>query len=220
VADPTVRLNLDAVVGGVSPPEEAGLLTSLRAGNEEAYETLILLYQHPVYNLVCRLLNDPEDASDIVQEVFLKVFRNVGSFRGNSALKTWIYRIAVNESYNHRRWFSRHQRQEIGMEGPDGVRSYEDSLADHGRSPFELAADRETRALVEDALAKVNPNFRAAVILRDIEDMSYEEIAAILEISLGTVKSRILRGRDALRKALTGRLESEPAFQFSPQTVE
>ncbi|MDP8982941.1 MAG: RNA polymerase subunit sigma-24, partial [Acidobacteriota bacterium] len=78
MADPTVRLNLDAVVGGVSPPEEAGLLTSLRAGNEEAYETLILLYQHPVYNLVCRLLNDPEDASDIVQEVFLKVFRNVG----------------------------------------------------------------------------------------------------------------------------------------------
>ena len=106
------------------------------------------------------------------------------------------------------------------MERPDGIRSYEDSLADQSRSPFELAADRETRALVEDALAKVNPNFRAAVVLRDIEDLSYEEIANILDISLGTVKSRILRGREALRKALTGRLDSEPAFQFSPQTVE
>ena len=104
------------------------------------------------------------------------------------------------------------------MERPDGIRSYEDSLTDQGRSPFELAADRETRALVEDALAKVNPNFRAAVVLRDIEDMSYDEIAAILEISLGTVKSRILRGREALRRVLTSQPESEPAFRF--QTVE
>jgi len=200
--------------------EEASIIAELKSGSEDAYSWLITHYHQPIYSLVYRILSDPADAADTTQEVFLKVFRSIGSFRGNSALKTWIYRIAVNESYNHRRWFSRHQRQEIGMERPDGIRSYEDSLADQGRSPFQLAADRETRALVEGALARVNPNFRAAVVLRDIEDMSYEEIAAILEISLGTVKSRILRGREALRKVLTSRTESEPAFQFSPQTVE
>ena len=102
----------------------------------------------------------------------------------------------------------------------EGMRSYEDSLTDPGRTPFDQTLDHETRALVEEALAELNPNFRAAVVLRDIEDMSYDEIAAVLEISLGTVKSRILRGREALRKILEGRLEPEPSYHLSPQPVE
>ena len=92
----------------------------------------------------------------------------------------------------------------------------QDSLADPGRTPFDQAADHETRALVEAALEKLNAKFRAAVVLRDIEDLSYEEIAAVLDVSLGTVKSRILRGREALRKILEGRLEQEPAWNGRP----
>jgi RNA polymerase sigma-70 factor (ECF subfamily) len=215
VADTTVGLHLDACV--FSPPEEDALITGLCQGEDQAYEILIQRYQQPVYNLVCRLLNDPCDTSDIVQEVFLKIFRNIRSFRHGSSLKTWIYRIAVNEAYNHRRWFSRHQRQEVAFGPDEAAPAHADSFADPGRSPFDEAADRETRALVEAALEKLKPNFRTAVILRDIEDLSYEEIALVLEVSLGTVKSRILRGREALRKVLEGRLEPETSVQWSPQ---
>jgi len=217
VADTTVGLHLDACI--FSFPEEDALVTALCQGAEEAYESLIQRYQQPVYNLVCRLMNDPGDASDIVQEVFLKVFRNIGAFRGKSSLKTWIYRIAVNEAYNHRRWFSRHQRQEVALAAEEGLPSFEDSLADPSRTPFDQAADRETRALVEEALEKLNPKFRAAVVLRDIEDLTYEEIATVLDVSLGTVKSRILRGRESLRKILEGRLEPDQKMQWSAQPL-
>src|SRR6185436_2740228 len=157
------------------------LIDGLRSGDENAYEALVARYQQPVYNLVYRLMDDPADASDVVQEVFLKVFRNVSSFRGNSSLKTWIYRIAVNEAYNQRRWFSRHRKKQIGLESEEeGARGLEDVLSDPGRSPFDLASGMETRALVERSLGEVNPVFRAAVILRDMEDMSYEEVAEVL----------------------------------------
>lgn len=106
------------------------------------------------------------------------------------------------------------------MSGDEHARGYEETLPDTGRTPFDLALDRETRALVENALAGLNPNFRAAVVLRDIEDLSYEEIAVVLDVSLGTVKSRILRGREALRRILEGRLEPEPSLHWSPQPVE
>ena len=197
------------------------LLEGLRAGAEPAYEELLAQYQQPVYNLIFRLLNDPSETADVLQEVFLKIFRSVGSFRGQSSLKTWIYRIAVNEAYNQRRWFTRHRRQEVGLEAEEeGSRCYRDTLPDPGRSPFDLAAGTEAHALVAEALEELNPAFRAAVILRDIEDLSYEEIAEILQISLGTVKSRILRGREALRKILAGRLEPEPALRWTPQPAD
>ena len=217
MADTTVGLHLDACVFSV--PEEDALVTALCQGADDAYEILLQRYQQPVYNLVYRLMNDPSDASDIVQEVFLKVFKNIGNFRGNSSLKTWIYRIAVNEAYNHRRWFSRHQRREVALGPEEGLRTYADSLADTSRTPFDQAADHETFALVEAALDKLNPKFRAVVVLRDIEDLSYEEIAAVLDISIGTVKSRILRGREALRKILEGRLEPEANVHWSPQPL-
>jgi RNA polymerase sigma-70 factor, ECF subfamily len=216
VADTTVGLHLDACL--LSEPAEDALITGLCQGDDQAYEILIHRYQQPVYNLVCRLLNDPSDASDIVQEVFLKIFRNIRTFRHGSSLKTWIYRIAVNEAYNHRRWFSRHLRQEVAFSTDDAAPAHADTFADPGRSPFDEAAGHETRALVEAALEKLKPNFRAAVVLRDIEDLSYEEIAAVLDVSLGTVKSRILRGREGLRKILEGRLETETSMHWSPQT--
>jgi RNA polymerase sigma-70 factor (ECF subfamily) len=217
VADTAVGLHFDGCL--FSHAEEDELIVALSQGAEDAYEILIQRYQQPVYSLVCRLMNDPSDAPDIVQEVFLKVFRNVGAFRGNSSLKTWIYRIAVNEAYNHRRWFCRHQRQEVALGCEEGTPNYVGYLTDTGRSPFEQAADRETRALVEQALEKLNPKFRAAVVLRDIEDLSYEDIATVLDVSLGTVKSRIMRGREALRKILEGRLDLETSVRWSSQPL-
>jgi RNA polymerase sigma-70 factor, ECF subfamily len=218
VADSAVGLDMDACL--FSHAEEDVLVSALSLGAEDAYEILIQRYQQPVYSLVCRLMNDPGDAPDIVQEVFLKVFRNIGAFRGNSSLKTWIYRIAVNEAYNHRRWFCRHQRKEVALGPEDGTPNCAGSRSDPGRSPFEQAADRETRALVEQALEKLNPKFRAAVVLRDIEDMNYDDIAAVLDVSLGTVKSRIMRGREALRKILEERLETSPRWSSSSLSSE
>jgi len=195
--------------------EDTRLANALREGSEEAYELLVARFQQPVYNLVYRLMTDPGDSYDVVQEVFLKVFRNIGTFRSQSSLKTWIYRIAVNEVHNYRRWFFRHRRQEVVLEDEgEGGKNFGDTVPDRGRSPYDYALDGEKRVMIEDALSRINPMFRAAVVLRDVEDLSYEEIAVVLDISLGTVKSRITRGRDAMRHQLEGRLEPEPQLQW------
>ena len=187
------------------------LVERLKSCEEEAYETLIARFQQPIYNLCYRLINDPADAADVVQEVFLKVFRSIDHFRGQSTLKTWIYRIAVNEAYNQRRWFSRHRRQEVGLDDEDQAsRPWLDSISDPARDPYELALNEERHQLIESSLREINADFRTAVVLRDLEDLSYEEIADVLQISLGTVKSRILRGRESLRRVL--------AVQMDPQT--
>jgi len=195
--------------------EDARLASALRERSEEAYELLVSRFQQPVYNLVYRLLADPGESCDVVQEVFLKIFRNIGTFRSQSSLKTWIYRIAVNEVHNYRRWFFRHRRQEVVLEDESqGGKNFGDTVPDRGRSPYDCALDGEKRVMIEKALARINPMFRAAVVLRDVEDLSYEEIADIMDISLGTVKSRITRGRDAMRRQLEGRLEPEPELQW------
>ena len=220
MADTTVGLQFESYAAGAgctsAAREETVLIEGLRAGTEAAYEMLIQRFEQPVFNLVSRVMDDPEDAADVVQEVFLKIFRKIGLFRGESSLKTWVYRIAVNEARNQRRWFSRHRRQEVGLTTEPGeTHGYEDSLADPGLSPFDVMLDHEMQALVEAGLAEVSPKFRAALVLREIEGLSYEEIAEILQVSLGTVKSRILRGRDQLRKHLVGRLEPAPSSDGS-----
>jgi RNA polymerase sigma-70 factor, ECF subfamily len=201
--------------------EDARLIECLRQGDGYAYEELIGRFQQPVYVLALRLLNDTSDASDVTQEVFLKVFRNIGSFRGQSSLKTWIYRITVNEAHNARRWFFRHRRHEVELDtGPDeSSRDWSESIADHGRSPYDEAVNQQRHALIVEALERISPIFREAVILRDITDLSYEEVAEVLGVSLGTVKSRILRGREALREQLAGSLEARP-LRLVPKTAE
>lgn len=201
--------------------EDLRLMEALRGGSNPAYEQLIHRFQQPVYALALRLLDDQGEACDVVQEVFLKVFRNIGSFRGQSSLKTWIYRITVNEAHNARRWFFRHRRREVELDhSPDDARDWKDIIPDRGRSPFDAAFDREQHVMIEAALERINPIFREAVVLRDIMDLSYEEIAEVLGVSLGTVKSRILRGREALREKLAGSLHAEPALRLVPKTAE
>jgi len=221
VASLILDLNSQRTAEAGADTDDVALVRALREGSEQAYETLLLRFQQPVYNLALRLLNDPSDASDVVQEVFLKVFRNVGHFRNQSSLKTWIFRIAINEAHNQRRWFFRHRHREVGMEDErEDARSRADLLADSAQSPFDYVLDQEQQALIEEAVARINPTFRAAVVLRDLTDLSYEEIAEILQISLGTVKSRILRGREALRQELENRLQSQPALSLVPKTAE
>jgi len=151
---------------------------------------------------------DPADAADTTQDVFLKVFRGMKHFHGQSSLKTWIYRIALHEASNRRRWWFRHKAHETSMEPSrdetDGwpALGIRDMLADERESPFESAAHEEVRAQVEAQLRNVPEPYRTTLVLRDLEDMSYEEIAEVTEVSLGTVKSRLTRGRHALRALL------------------
>ena len=170
--------------------EDTRLIDGLQAGVERDYELLIDRFQTPIYNLALRLVADPSDAGDIVQEVFLKVFRNVHRFRAQSSLRTWIYRIAVNEAHNRRRWIYRHKHNEVGLEdNGNNDTPRECNVPDSDPSPFDRALYRERHAMLEHALTRINPHFREAVILRDIEDLNYDEIAEILNISIGTVKS-------------------------------
>jgi RNA polymerase sigma-70 factor, ECF subfamily len=187
---------------------ESAVIAELKAGSEEAYAWLVGEFHQPVYSVIYRILTDPSDAADTTQEVFLKVFRGMKYFHGESSLKTWIYRIAIHEASNRRRWWFRHKAKETSMEPSDASEysvseSVNAALVDKHKSPFESAADHEVQARVEQELRKVSEPYRTAVVLRDIEDLSYEEIAEITQVSLGTVKSRITRGRDALRKRLT-----------------
>lgn len=211
-----LSLNLSS---NLTPEQEAALedqrlISGLQAADERAYEQLIERFQTPVYNLAWRLLSDPADASDVVQEVFLKIFRNVDNFRGDSSLRTWVYRIAVNESHNRRRWLVRHRRGETGIEETFEDESRERPLTDTGETPFDFTMNREAQFLLEEGLAAINPVFRAALVLREMEDMSYEEISDVLQVSMGTVKSRILRGREALRRYLANRLEPAPSMDM------
>jgi RNA polymerase sigma-70 factor (ECF subfamily) len=201
--------------------EDHRLLSALQAGEERAYEQLIERFQTPVFNLAYRLLNDQSDAADVLQEVFIKIFRNVATFRGESSLRTWVYRIAVNESHNRRRWLFRHRKGETGLdENWEDSEVREKPLKDHGETPYDFTMNREAQALLEEGLAALNPVFRAVLVLREVEEMSYEEIAAILEVSIGTVKSRIVRGRDALRKYLASRLDQQTSMNLVPRAAK
>ncbi len=221
MATSILELGSERPAEGSADLEDLRLTEALRAGEEQAYEDLLTRFQQPVYTLALRLLNDQAEACDVVQEVFLKVFRNIRSFRGQSTLKTWIYRITVNEAHNARRWFFRHRRREVELDHtPEEGRNWKETIPDHSRSPFEEALDGEQHLMIEAALDRINPIFREAVVLRDITDLSYEEIAEILNVSLGTVKSRILRGREALRDELATSLKSRPPMRLVPKTAE
>ncbi|HTH53723.1 MAG TPA: sigma-70 family RNA polymerase sigma factor [Edaphobacter sp.] len=218
--------NLTSAIGITT--EEAALVADLKAGSEEAFGILIAQYHQPLYSLIARSLTDPADAADITQEVFIKVFRNIRGFHGESTLRTWLYRIALHEASNQRRWWSRHKKQELTIDssyesadsGDEGI-SLAATLADSGGSPFDHAAQAELRRRVEEALQQIPESFRTVVVLREIEGFAYEEIAEILDVNIGTVKSRLTRGRSALRALLmTGPKNSASFSTHSPSNLE
>jgi len=207
MAGATTLGDLASAIGARSQ-EEAAIVAELKAGSEAAYAWLIGEFQQPVYGLVYRIVNDPADAADTTQDVFLKVFRGMRHFHGESSLKTWIYRIALHEAANRRRWWFRHKAKETSIEPAESETpglaesSLQLALMDPAESPFDNVAHHEVQARVEQELRKVPEPYRTTLILRDLEEMSYEEIAEVLEVSLGTVKSRLTRGREALRQRL------------------
>ena len=189
-----------------SAGHEAALVAELRAGSEEAFSYLLAVYQNPVYNLVSHIVEASGDAPDVLQDVFVKVFKGIRQFNGESSLKTWIYRIAVHEASNHRRgWLRRKLRETFSLDddgaSPDVVLA---RSPEQPETPYEVAEQSERQRLVRRALATLAQPYRTVVVLREIEDLSYEEIARVLGISEGTVKSRLMRGRELLKRKLQG----------------
>ncbi len=195
--------------GPAGAATEGDLVERLQAGEREAFEELVRGYQTSVYGLLFHLLGDGEDARDATQETFLKVYRHIRRFRRECELRTWIYRIALNQAANYLRWWRRRRRDHtvsLDTEGEDGRRhSLDELLTDHQATPEEQVIENERRRSVQDALRHLKPQFRVALVLRDIEGCSYDEIAQMLGISPGTVKSRIARGREMLRRQVLGR---------------
>ena len=175
-------------------------------GEAAAFDRLVRERSGEVYALLYRLTEDAEEARDLTQETFLRAFQNVSRFRGDADLKTWIYRIAINQARNRWRWWRRRRRdQTVSLDAEHGERqeTLSASLPDRAQpNPEQETLARERERALNRALQTLGRPFREAVILRDVEGLSYEEIAATLEISIGTVKSRLSRGRIELRRKL------------------
>lgn len=168
-----------------------------RCGDIKAFNEVYARFEEMVYNLAFRMSGNYEEAADLTQEIFLRVYRHLGSFGGRSSLKTWIFRISVNHCRDRlSRW--RPKTQPLGDDRAEGEVAY----ADPSRGPEDLAVAADEGRRVAEGLAKLAPVFREAVVLRDIEGLSYEEIAEVLGVRIGTVRSRIARGRDQLRTFL------------------
>ena len=185
--------------------EETAFIDKLRAGEEAAFETLIDRYSGDIYAMLYRLTESPEEASDLTQDTFLRALNAIKKFRGDSELKTWLFRIAINESRNRFRWWKRRKRDltiSLDANVGDSETRFSDTLADNSISPEETALAREREYAIHTALQDMQEIYREAVILCDIEGLSYDETAAALGVGLGTVKSRISRGRDELRRRL------------------
>ena len=202
MAGATTVGNFAGAIPARAREDEIAVIAELKAGSESAYEWLIAHYHQPLYSLIYRVVNDPADAADTTQEVFLKVFRGIHKFHGDSSLKTWLYRIAIREALNHKRWFKRHNQKNVSIDAEmeEGHSAIE--IEDLSATPFDLLAAHEIQSAVRQSLQQIPEVFRGAVVLRDLEGLSYEEIAEVLDCSVGTVKSRILRGRRALKDLL------------------
>ena len=192
-----------ATSGDARAAADAQFIERLRAGEAAAFDHLVAERSGDVYALLYRLTEDPEEARDLTQETFLRAFQSISRFRGDADLKTWLYRIAINQARNRWRWWRRRRRDvTVSLDAQDGQREQplSASLRAVGNDPEQETLARERETSLRTALSSLSRSYREAVILRDVEGLSYEEIAAALEISTGTVKSRLSRGRLELRR--------------------
>jgi RNA polymerase sigma-70 factor, ECF subfamily len=195
-----------AEVSSVRSQVDAEFLERLRAGDAQAFDTLVVRYSGDVYAFLVRLTSEQEEARDLTQETFLRALKAVKNFRGDADLKTWLFRIAINESRNRVRWWKRRRGDStvsLDDEGHDSGMALGGRLSVKTESPEDETLRRERERALHKALGELPINFREAVVLRDIEGFSYEEVALALETNVGTVKSRIARGREELRKRLS-----------------
>lgn len=181
--------------------DETRLIKKAKAGSLEAFEQLILQYEKRIYNYCYRMTNNQEDAEDLAQEVFIKVYKSLHSFKGSSQFSTWIYRIAYNTCVDK---FRKEKMVLVSLTQNDEEDKDMD-LPSHEPLPEDQIVSREQYQALRECISTLKPEYKTAVILRDIQNYTYEEIADILNIPLGTVKSHISRGRAALRDALVAR---------------
>jgi RNA polymerase sigma-70 factor, ECF subfamily len=212
-ASELIPTELESPLGAQVCLYESVLIKRLRAGEMHAFNELVEEYQSLVYALALRILGDAEDARDATQETFLKIYRHFARFRGEASLKTWICRIAINQARSTERWWRRrHRNQTTSLDMPLLSNGSDDRsqqcpgeyLASPSATPETETLRRERGRQLELALVRLKKDFRIAVILRDIEGLSYEEIAYATGVSVGTVKSRISCGREMLRERVQG----------------
>jgi RNA polymerase sigma-70 factor (ECF subfamily) len=187
-----------------APETEQVLIQRAQHGDMKAAEALFRRYHPPINQLVHRMLRGAPETEDLVQEVFLKAFRAIAGFKGNSSFKTWLYQIATNTCLNYlAKAERRYQHDSLDMPvGEESDMTLGDRLAAPGATPEEAASASEVYKRVEEAVGKLSPEFRSVIVLRDIQDLSYEEVAETLGINLGTVKSRLARARKQVQQLL------------------
>jgi len=201
---------LEAVAPAKGPAfaaADALFIDQLRAGNAEAFDKLVIRYSNDIYALLYRLTSDAEEAADLTQETFLRALRAISGFRGDSDLRTWLYRIAINESRNRFRWWKRRRREStVSLDESIGSSEsvYQDVIPDRSPNPEQEALRREREHILQNALRELPAIYREPVVLFDIEGLSYDEICKLLELNPGTLKSRLARGRQELKKRLAG----------------
>jgi len=193
--------------------DEKKVVKRAAKGDADAFEQLVLTYQTPIYNLCLRMTGNPEDAADLSQEAFIKAWKNLAGFQFESAFSTWLYRLASNACLDFLRSMKRRPQLSLTVEDDDGEAQTID-LPDPSATPEEAAVAKEEREALTRAMLSLDEQQRQILTLRAINDLSYAEIAGILGVKEGTVKSRLARSRDALRKILLER-GNEAAFSAS-----
>ena len=201
------EIPLESTEALTGPVQDRQLLARCREGHPEAFARLVALHEGMVFNLAARLLGDREEARDVAQDVFLQVYRTLARFEGRSSLRTWIYRIVVNQCQNRRR-FWRRRRRDKEESLVEGIEASEAGRQGSGwASPFDETLRRERASRVQAALLELSFDHRTVLVLRELEGLCCEEIATLLGVADGTVKSRLSRAREALRRRLVDLIE-------------
>lgn len=206
-------MDLERVVSAATaesvPTAEAEFIERLKRGEAEAFEEWVTDRSGEIYGLLLRLTENGEEARDLTQETFLRAFQSISRFRGEADLRTWLYRIAINQARNRWRWWRRRRRDStVSLDAIQGQTNQPlmATLVEGSENPEQRTLAHEREVALRAALQKLGISYRETVILRDIEGFSYEEIASTLGINVGTVKSRLARGRQELRRRLEGSL--------------
>ncbi len=198
-------VGMEAGISSSHSPGEAQFIESLKTGDPEAFDELVDRFGSHVYGLLLKITRDPDEAADLTQDTFLRALKGIKKFRGDSGLRTWLFRIAINLSRNRFRWWKRRRRDKtVSIDAPAGETEtpLSEAIRGGGPNPEELVLEKERSGRLLEAIGELPVSYREAVVLCDIEGLTYEEISTVLEVGMGTVKSRIARGRRELRTKL------------------